>query len=82
MNGSVADATGPVTTGPDGTEALAGIGRALRRLCRAVSLPALFEEAARALCEEAGFARAAVFSFRDHALDLRGVHAGDELECV
>ena len=82
MNGSVADATGPVTTGSDGTEALAGIGRALRRLCRAVSLPALFEEAARALCEEAGFARAAVFSFRDHALDLRGVHAGDELECV
>ena len=81
MNGSVRDRTTLVTTGPDGAAALAGVGRALRRLCRAVSLPALFEEAACALCQEAGFARAAVFSFRDHALDLQSVHAGDELHC-
>jgi LuxR family transcriptional regulator, regulator of acetate metabolism len=70
---------GPVATGPDEAAALVGVGRALMRLAQAVSLPALFGEAARALCEDAGFARAAVFSFRDHALELQGVHACDEL---
>jgi LuxR family transcriptional regulator, regulator of acetate metabolism len=69
-----------VTTGPDGATALAGVGSALRCLCRAVSVRALFQEVARALCEEVGFARAAVFSFRDHALELQSVHADDELQ--
>jgi DNA-binding CsgD family transcriptional regulator len=81
LNGSPPGATGPATTGPDGAAALAGVSRALRRLCRAVSLPALYDEAVRALCEEAGFERAAMFGFRDHALELRSVHAGAEPDC-
>jgi LuxR family transcriptional regulator, regulator of acetate metabolism len=80
LSRSLRDGGGTVAAGPDGAAALVGVSRALRRLCRAASLPALFDEAARALCEEVDFARAAVFSFRDHALQLQSVHADDELQ--
>jgi LuxR family transcriptional regulator, regulator of acetate metabolism len=78
LRGSVREGPPPVASGADPATALVGVGRALTRLGQAASLPALFAEAARALCEEAGFARAAVFSFRDHALELQSVHAFDE----
>jgi LuxR family transcriptional regulator, regulator of acetate metabolism len=76
----VPDTPSPVVAGSDEAAALVGVGRALMRLGQAVSLPTLFAEAPRALCEEAGFARAAVFSFRGHALELQGVHAANELD--
>jgi LuxR family transcriptional regulator, regulator of acetate metabolism len=54
-----------------------GVGSALRRLRTPGSLAALFREAARALCEELGFDRAAVFSVRGRELTLESVHARD-----
>lgn len=54
-----------------------GVGGALRRLRSLGSLDALFREAARALCENLGFDRAAVFSVRGRELTLESVHAVD-----
>jgi LuxR family transcriptional regulator, regulator of acetate metabolism len=52
-----------------------GVGSALRRLRAHGSLDALFREASRALCENLGFDRAAVFSLRGRELKLECVHA-------
>ena len=52
-----------------------GVGSALRRLRALASLDALFREAARALCENLGFDRAATFSVRGRELTLQSVHA-------
>jgi DNA-binding NarL/FixJ family response regulator len=54
-----------------------GVGSALRRLRALGSLDALFREAARALCENLGFDRAATFSLRGRELRLESVHARD-----
>jgi len=54
-----------------------GVGSALRRLRTLGSLDALFGEAARALCENLGFDRAAVFSVRGRSLTLEKVYARD-----
>ena len=40
----------------------------------ATSLPGLCRHAARALCDEMGFGRAALFSLRDHALVAESVY--------
>jgi LuxR family transcriptional regulator, regulator of acetate metabolism len=52
-----------------------GVGSALRRLRTHGSLDTLFREAARALCENLGFERAALFSVRGRDLKLESVHA-------
>jgi LuxR family transcriptional regulator, regulator of acetate metabolism len=78
LRAAIREGPAPVASGADAATALVGVAQALMRLGQAVSLQALFAEAARALCEEAGFARAAVFNFRDHALELQSVHACDE----
>ena len=57
-----------------------GVGSALRRLRALGSLDALFREAARALCDNLGFDRAAVFSLRGRDLTLECVHARDANE--
>ena len=54
-----------------------GVGSALRRLRALGSLDALFHEAARALCDNLGFDRAAVFSVSGRDLKLECVHARD-----
>jgi LuxR family transcriptional regulator, regulator of acetate metabolism len=54
-----------------------GVGGALRRLRALGSLDALFREAARALCENLGFDRAATFSVHGRDLTLESVHARD-----
>ena len=63
-----------------------GVGSALRRLRTLGSLDALFREAARALCENLGFDRAAVFSVRGRELTLESTFARDadpkELEAL
>jgi LuxR family transcriptional regulator, regulator of acetate metabolism len=51
-----------------------GVGSALRRLRASSSLAALFGEATRALCENLGFDRAAVFSLQGRSLTLESVH--------
>jgi LuxR family transcriptional regulator, regulator of acetate metabolism len=56
-----------------------GVGAALRRLRPAVSLPVLFRDAVVALCESAGFERAAIFSLRGRALVLESAHPSPEL---
>jgi LuxR family transcriptional regulator, regulator of acetate metabolism len=56
-----------------------GVGAALRRLRPAVSLPMLFRDAAVALCESAGFERAAIFSLRGRSLVLESAHPSAEL---
>ena len=48
-----------------------GVGAALRRLQTAVSLQALFRDAAVALCESAGFERAAIFSLQGRCARAR-----------
>ena len=63
-----------------GAVALAGIGPALRSLRPTSSRAALFRQAARGLCDDAGFARVAVFSLRDHALRPESVCARGDLE--
>lgn len=55
---------------------LAGVARALARLREAHSAQSLFGRATRALCEDAGFERAAVFSVRGRTLVAESVHAG------
>src|SRR3954469_25312799 len=52
-----------------------GVGSALRRLRTLGSLDALFREAARALCENLGFDRAATFSVHGRELTLESVYA-------
>ena len=56
-----------------------GVGAALRRLQAAASLQALFRDAAVALCESAGFERAAIFSLRGRTLVLESAHPVVEL---
>jgi LuxR family transcriptional regulator, regulator of acetate metabolism len=60
--------------GSDRVAALSGVAPALRSLRQATSLPGLFRHATRALCDEMGFGRAALFSLRDHALAAESVH--------
>jgi hypothetical protein len=54
--------------GADRAAARSGVGPALSSLCQATSLPGLFRQATRALCDEMGFGRAALSGLRDHAL--------------
>ena len=56
-----------------------GVGAALRRLQNAVSLQTLFRDAAIALCESAGFERAAIFSLRGRSLILESAHPSADL---
>ena len=56
-----------------------GVGAALRRLQGAASLETLFRDAAVALCESAGFDRAAIFSLRGRSLVLESAHPSAEL---
>ena len=56
-----------------------GVGAALRRLGPAMSLPALFRDAAVALCESAGFERAAIFTLQGRSLVLESAHPSAEL---
>jgi LuxR family transcriptional regulator, regulator of acetate metabolism len=56
-----------------------GVGAALRRLQTAASLQALFRSATLALCESAGFERAAIFSLRGRSLVLESAHPTAEL---
>lgn len=63
---------------PDRAVALSGVAPALRGLRQATSLPALCRHAARALCDEMGFGRAALFSLRDHALVAESVYVRGE----
>lgn len=56
-----------------------GVGAALRRLRPAASLHVLFREAVVALCESAGFERAAIFSLRGRSLVLESVHPRADL---
>jgi LuxR family transcriptional regulator, regulator of acetate metabolism len=56
-----------------------GVGAALRRLQGAASLQALFRGATVALCESAGFERAAIFSLRGRSLVLESAHPSAEL---
>jgi DNA-binding CsgD family transcriptional regulator len=56
-----------------------GVGAALRRLQTAASLEVLFRDAAVALCESAGFERAAIFSLRGRSLVLESAHPSAEL---
>jgi DNA-binding CsgD family transcriptional regulator len=65
-------------TAPAGSAA--GVARALARLRGAPSRQALFQRATRALCEDAGFARAAAFSLRGRTLVAESVHAGDRAQ--
>lgn len=58
-----------------GSDALSGVAPALRSLRQATSLSGLFRHATRALRDEMGFGRAALFSLRDHALVAESVHA-------
>ena len=56
-----------------------GVGAALRRLQASPSLQALFRDAAVALCESAGFERAAIFSLQGRSLVLESAHPSPEL---
>ncbi len=56
-----------------------GVGAALRRLQGAASLETLFRDAAVALCESAGFDRAAIFSLRGRSLVLESAYPSAEL---
>jgi LuxR family transcriptional regulator, regulator of acetate metabolism len=60
--------------GADRAAALARVAPALGSLRKATSLPMLFSHATRALCDEMGFQRAALFTLRDHALVAESVH--------
>jgi LuxR family transcriptional regulator, regulator of acetate metabolism len=60
---------------PDGAASVVGVAPALRSLRKATSLEALFRQATRALCDQVGFGRAALFSLRDHALVAESAHA-------
>ena len=56
-----------------------GVGAALRRLQSSASLEALFRDAAVALCDSAGFERAAIFSLRGRSLVLESAHPSADL---
>ena len=53
-----------IVLGESADSALVGVARALEQLSGATSVQALFCVAARALCESAGFGRAAVFTLQ------------------
>ena len=57
--------------------ALLRVGQALGRLRGAASVHVLFASATRALCEKAGFGRAAVFSLQGGTLVAESVHPAD-----
>jgi LuxR family transcriptional regulator, regulator of acetate metabolism len=57
--------------------ALLGVGRALERLRGAASVQVLFSSTTRALCESAGFERAAVFSLQGGTLVAESVYPAD-----
>jgi DNA-binding CsgD family transcriptional regulator len=63
-----------------GAAELVRLAPALRSLRQATSVAALLREAASALCDEVGFQRAAVFSFRAHALKAESVHVRGSVE--
>jgi DNA-binding CsgD family transcriptional regulator len=63
----------PAATG----SALLRVGQALGQLRGAASVHVLFSSATRALCESAGFGRAAVFSLQRGALVAESVHPAD-----
>ena len=57
---------------------LLGVGRALGSLSGAMSVEALFCAATRALCDSAGFERAAVFTLQGGTLSAESVHPPGE----
>jgi DNA-binding CsgD family transcriptional regulator len=65
-----------VSAAADSAAALACVGQALGRLRGAASVEAQFHNAAQALCEDAGFERAAVFSLRGRTLHAESVYVG------
>ena len=67
------------TAAPVSALAETGVGAALRRLQAAASLQALFRAATRALCESAGFERAAIFTLQGGTLVLESAHPVGEL---
>jgi DNA-binding CsgD family transcriptional regulator len=75
MSALILTTSGMREPGSDRAAALAGVAPALRSLRQAASLPGLFGHATRALCDDMGFGRAALFSLRDHALVAESVHA-------
>ena len=74
MSALIRTTSGMPGPGSDRAAALSGVAPALRSLRQATSLPRLFRHATRALCDEMGFGRAALFSLRDHALVAESVH--------
>lgn len=75
MSALIRTTSGMPRPGSDRAVALSGVAPALRSLRPATSLLGLFRQATRALCDEMGFGRAALFSLRDHALVAESVHA-------
>ncbi len=67
-----------IVLGESADSALVGVARALEQLSGATSVQALFCVAARALCESAGFGRAAVFTLQGGALVAESVHPPGE----
>ena len=74
MSALIRTTSGMPGPGSDPAAALSGVAPALRSLRQATSLPRLFSHATRALCDEMGFGRAALFSLRDRALVAESVH--------
>ncbi len=74
MSAPIRTKSGTPGPDPDWAVALSGVAPALRGLREATSLPGLCRHAARALCDEMGFGRAALFSLRDHALVAESVY--------
>ena len=75
MSALIPTTSGMPGPGSDRAVALSGVAPALKSLRPATSLPGLYRQATRALCDEMGFGRAALFSLRDHALVAESVHA-------
>ena len=67
-----------IVLGESADSALLGVGRALGQLSGATSVQSLFCVATRALCESAGFGRAAVFTLQGGALVAESVHPPGE----
>ena len=67
-----------IVLGESANSALLAVGRALGQLSGASSVQSLFCVATRALCESAGFGRAAVFTLQGGALVAESVHPPGE----
>ena len=74
MSAPTGTTSGMPGPGSDPAAALSGVAPALKSLREATSLPRLFSHATRALCDDMGFGRAALFSLGDRALVAESVH--------